>query len=181
MLVANFHWVDPHTTTDIMYSYSVPFTVKSNGDLASFGDLEGAAIGQAGLNFDGCVEARDFSMTWDFEMLGRKTKVAIDQVDPGLLLTAPDLVESDQMTVFDLTLANPQVTSFALEPFSTCFPGMGEEELGPLLKFWLDVIPTLPAVYHLVPADTGTFCTEPISYIEDGLGEMIPCYSISQP
>jgi len=180
-LVGAFHWVDSHTKTEIMYSYKISFIVKADGVFVSIGESEGAAIGQGGINVDGCVETRPVTMTWTFELLGRKMNTSIDKLDPGILLTAPDLVDKDQMTVFDIALVTPKTQTFKLEPYSVCAENVNMEFAQSLIAFWLDIISELPPPYHLVPADLGTFCTEPLSYESEGLGQLTPCYTITRP
>ncbi len=181
LLTAAFHWIDADTSTNIMYTYQIPFVILPDGQLQAAGEPMGASIGDAGVRVEDCVEAKSVTMEFSFELLGRKMEAPIDQIDPGILMTAPDLIKNDRMTVLDLALVTPDVTSFQLEPYTVCMEDMDQEFAQALLTFWLTFIPDLPSQYHLIPAEIGTYCTEPLSFVEEGLGELTPCYTISRP
>lgn len=181
LLTAAFHWVDTNTTTNIMYTYQIPFVLLPNGQLQAVGESMGASIGDAGIRVDTCVEAKPVTMEFTFEFLGRKMDISIDRIDPGILMTAPDLIKDDKMTVFDIALVTPNVTSFELEPFTACMEEMDMDFAQSLLTFWLTVISDLPSQNRLIPAESGTYCTETLSFVEEGLGELTPCYTISKP
>ena len=179
-LQAEFHWVDTKTRTDINYGYQAAFLVFDDGQLKAPGDQPGLGDGVAGIRVDDCVEVQPVNIEFSYEFQGRKTDASIDDVDTLILMSDPDLVDDGQITVFDLSFANPIISNFELEPFTTCIEEMDMELAQSSLTFWLQLIPDLPSQYRLIPAQSGTYCLEPISYIEEGLGVLTPCYTISK-
>ncbi|MCJ7734150.1 MAG: hypothetical protein MUP11_06345 [Anaerolineales bacterium] len=177
-LHAEFRWVDNRTGTDILYVYEAAFAVLADGQLKAAGDPAGIGEGQAGIQFDDCVEVKPVKMEFSYELQGRKMDVTIDDLDTLILMSDPSLVDGDRIAVFDLALMTPNLTSFELEPFTECVDGLDMEFAQSILTFWLTVIPDLESEYRLIPVEDGTYCTEPISFIEEGLGELRPCYSI---
>ena len=181
LLTAAFHWVDTNTTTDIMYSYQIPFVIQPNGQLKAAGEPMGAGIGDAGVRMDDCVEAKPVTMEFSFVLKGRKMESSVDRIDPDVILnTALDLTNPEQLSVFDIALVTPKITSFELEPFTSCMQDIDQEFAEALLTIWLTILPDLPEKYHLIPAEIGTFCATPISFVEEGLGELTPCYTIRE-
>lgn len=167
--------------TNLMYTYQIPFVILPNGQLKAAGDPMVAGIGEAGIRVDDCVGTKPVSMMSSFEFLGRKMDMSIDEIDPGILLSALDLTHNGRMTVHDIALVTPKITSFELEPFTACMEGEDQEYAQTLPTFWLTAIPELPVPYHLIPAENGTYCTEPRSFVEEGLGQLTPCYTIEKP
>ena len=120
------------------------------------------------------------TLEYNFEFIGQMMDVSVDQIDPGILMSDPDSVSGDKMTVFDLALVTPEITSFELEPYQVCLNGedMDQEFIQSLFSWTLSVVKDLPSQYRTIPALSGTFCTAPISWTEGGGGSLTPCYSI---
>jgi hypothetical protein len=178
-LQVNFHWTDSNTRTDITYTYYGFFSVLGDGRLEAVADQPGLVEGLAGLKVNDCYETQPVQMTFFYDIQGSKIGVPLEEVDTLVLMANPDLVEEGQVEVFDFRFLNPEIDKFDLAPFTSCLKDLDPEFAQTLLTYWLLLIPDLPASYRRVPVQPGTYCTETINYVEQGLGELSPCYTIS--
>ena len=179
VLTAAFHYEIPRNRTNIMYTYQIPFSVLSNGQLEPSGESLGFAIGDAGVHIDDCVETQPVTLEYTFEFLGQMMDISVEQIDPGILMADPDSISGDEMRVFDLALVTPEITSFEMEPYQICLDGeeMDMEFVQSLLSLTLNIVKDLPPQYRTIPALSGTFCPSPITWTEVA-GSLTPCYTI---
>ena len=181
-LIATFHWLGLTTPTDITYNYEGWFNVLPDGSLQMVDETRGYADGDAGMNYNGeCIEAVPVDIQYDFTISGRRTHVPMSDVDAGVLMKYPDLVAGDDFGMFELKFESPEITKVVIPPFVNCMPDADQEFINSLGTYWINVIPFIPPEYRMVPADEGYSCPGVLSFNDEGLGSLEPCYNIFQP
>lgn len=178
-LVASFQYIGNTTPTDILYTWEAWFRVAPDGTLVVL-DQVGWAEGQAGLNYnDECVEAQPVAMDWNYDFSGRLTTMDQAKVEETYGQVAEEIVEGGKVQMFEFSFANPDVFEYNLSPFA-CAPDLGEDFLRSLGTYWVTTVPVMPPEFHTVPAEASMFCQPVLSFEEEGLGTLVPCYLLEK-
>jgi hypothetical protein len=181
-VIATFHWLGLNTPTDITYNYEGWFNVLPDGSLQTVDETKGYASGDAGMNMNNeCIEAVPADIQYDFTISGRRTDVPLSDVDAGVLMKYPDLVAGDDFGMFEFIFESPEITKIDIPPFVNCMPDADQEFINSLGTYWINLIPVIPPEYRTVPADEGYSCPGILSFNDEGLGSLEPCYNIFRP
>jgi len=178
-LVASYQYVGNTTPTDVLYTWEAWFTVAPDGTLKAL-DQIGWAEGMAGLNYnDECIEAQPVTIDWNYAFSGRVTAMAQTDVEEIHGEVSEELVKDGQVEMFEFSFKNPDVFEYNLSPFA-CAPDLDEAFLRSLGTYWITTVPMMPPDFRTVPAEAGMFCQPVLSFEEDGLGTLVPCYLLEK-
>ena len=178
-LVASYQYVGNTTPTDVLYTWEAWFTVAADGTLKAL-DQIGWAEGMAGLNYnDECVETQPVTIDWNYDFSGRVTEMAQSDVEEIHGQVSEEIVENGQVEMFEFTFKNPDVFEYNITPFA-CAPDLDETFLRSLGTYWITTVPVMPPAFRTVPAEVGMFCQPVLSFEEEGLGTLVPCYLLEK-
>jgi len=178
-LVASYQYIGNTTPTDILYSWEAWFTVAPDGTLKAL-DQIGWAEGMAGLNYnDECVEAQPVTIDWNYDFSGRVTEMAQSEVEELHGEVGEEIVKNGQVEMFEFAFGNLDVFEYNITPFA-CAPDLDEAFLRSLGTYWITTIPVMPPDFRTVPAEAGIFCQPVLSFEEEGLGSLFPCYLLEK-
>lgn len=178
-LVASYQYVGNTTPTDILYTWEAWFSVAPDGTLVAL-DQVGWAEGQAGLNYNGeCIEAQPVTLDWNYDFSGKVTAMEVDRVEEIFGQVDGQINQDGNVEMFEFTFANPDVFEYNLSPFA-CAPDLDETFLRSLGTYWVTTVPVMSPDFRTVPAQEGMFCQPVLSFEEDGLGTLVPCYLLEK-
>jgi hypothetical protein len=178
-LVASYQYIGSSTPTDMHYTWEAWFTVEPDGSLTSL-DQVGWGEGQAGLNYnDECIEAQPVKLDWNYSFSGKVTNMDQAVVEEIHGQVGEGIVEDGKVEMFEFTFANPDVFEYEITPFA-CAPDLDEAFLKSLGTYWVTTVPVMPPEFRTVPADAGMFCLPVLSFEEEGLGTLVPCYLLER-
>ncbi len=178
-LVASYQYIGSTTPTDVMYTWEAWFTVAPDGTLKAV-DQYGWAEGMAGLNYnDECVEAQPVTIDWNYAFSGRVTEIAQSDVEEIHGQVGEEIVKDGQVEMFEFTFKNPEIFEYNLSPFA-CAPDLDETFLRSLGTYWITTVPVMPPDFRTVPAEAGLFCQPVLSFEDEGLGTLVPCYLLEK-
>jgi len=178
-LVASYQYVGNTTPTDVLYTWEAWFTVAPDGTLNAV-DQYGWAEGMAGLNYnDECVEAQPVTIDWNYAFSGRVTEMAQSDVEEIHGQVGEEIVKDGQVEMFEFTFKNPEIFEYNISPFA-CAPDLDETFLRSLGTYWITTVPVMPPDFRTVPAEAGMFCQPVLSFEEEGLGTLVPCYLLEK-
>ncbi|HAY85062.1 MAG TPA: hypothetical protein DCY42_09105 [Chloroflexi bacterium] len=178
-LVASYQYIGSSTPTDMLYTWEAWFTVAPDGTLRSL-DHYGWGEGMAGLNYNGeCVEAQPANMDWNFDFSGKLTSMEQAFVEETYGEVSAEIRQDGKVEMFEFTFANPDVFEYVISPFS-CAPNLDEAFLKSLGTYWVTTVPIMSPEFRTVPAEAGMFCQPVLSFEEEGLGTLVPCYLLEK-
>ena len=178
-LVASYQYIGNTTPTDVLYTWEAWFTVAPDGTLKAV-DQIGWAEGMAGLNYnDECVEAQPVTIDWNYDLSGRVTEMAQSDVEEIHGQVGEEIVRNGQVKMFEFNFKNPDVFEYTITPFA-CAPDLDETFLRSLGTYWITTVPVMSPAFRTVPAEAGMFCQPVLSFEEEGLGTLVPCYLLEK-